>query len=89
MPLGGRSARAPGQGQLRPRPRPLLGRRRDQRQRGGHHHALEQRLAPHFRLPLSRIAKPDYNVADRRALDWNGCDERAQAIYDTLVASLP
>lgn len=50
---------------------------------------LEQRLAPHFRLPLSRIAKPDYNVADRRALDWNGCDERAQALYDSIAASLP
>ncbi len=50
---------------------------------------LERRLAPHFKLRESKIAKPDYNVADRRALDWNACDERAQGIYDSVVASLP
>ena len=50
---------------------------------------LERLLAPHFRLAESRIAKPDYNVADRRSLDWDACAERAQALYDSLAPSLP
>jgi hypothetical protein len=50
---------------------------------------LERLLAPHFRLPLSKIAKPDYNVADRRSIDWNDCDARAQTIYESLRTSLP
>ena len=49
---------------------------------------LEQLLAPHFALPESRIARPDYNVADRRNVDWDACAARARAIYDGLASGL-
>ena len=50
---------------------------------------LERLLAPHFALPESKLAKPDYNVANRRNLDWDACDERARALYDSIAAALP
>ncbi len=50
---------------------------------------LERLVAPHFRLAGDRIAKPDYNVADRRNIDWDGCSSRAQALYDSVGRSLP
>ena len=50
---------------------------------------LERLLAPHFCLADANIAKPDYNVADRRSLDWSGCEQRARAIYTAVIASLP
>jgi hypothetical protein len=46
---------------------------------------LERRLAPHFSLDESRIAKPDYNVADRRNVDWVACEARAEAIYGQVA----
>ena len=50
---------------------------------------LELRLAPHFDLPESKIARPDYNVANRKNLDWDACEARAQSIYNGVVPSLP
>jgi len=50
---------------------------------------LEQRLAPHFHLAPDKIAKPDYNVADRRNVLWDDCDARAGSLYDSLLRSLP
>jgi hypothetical protein len=50
---------------------------------------LERLLAPHFALPEERIARPDYNVADRRNIDWELCEERATRIYDGLRGTLP
>jgi hypothetical protein len=50
---------------------------------------LERALAPHFALPLARIAKPDYNVANRRNVDWDACEARAGALYDACAATLP
>ena len=49
---------------------------------------LERRLAPHFGLPLEKIAEPDYNVAHRRNVDWDACEERAEALYTTTVTTL-
>lgn len=50
---------------------------------------LERLLAPHFALAEDRIARPDYNVADRRNVDWDACEARAQEIYDQLRDTLP
>ena len=50
---------------------------------------LERMLAPHFSLADSRIAKPDYNVANKRNVDWDACEARAQALYEALVSELP
>ena len=50
---------------------------------------LERRLAPHFGLPLERIAAPDYNVAHRRNVDWDACEVRAAELYDEVRAGLP
>ena len=50
---------------------------------------LERLLAPHFLLSDDRIAKPDYNVAARRNVDWDACSERAQAVYENARATLP
>jgi|GEM_PF-903764 len=50
---------------------------------------LEKLLAPHFLLPLSQLYKPDYNVANRRNLDWQACEARAEALYAKLVETIP
>jgi hypothetical protein len=50
---------------------------------------LERKLAPHFALPLDRIARPDYNVANRRNVDWDGCEARGTTLYDSLRPTLP
>lgn len=50
---------------------------------------LERMLAPHFRLADDRIAKPDYNVASKRNVDWDACEVRARSIYDAVASSLP
>lgn len=50
---------------------------------------LERLLAPHFRLAEERIARPDYNVASRKHLDWDACQARADALYAQLAPSLP
>jgi len=50
---------------------------------------LEQLLAPHFRLAPDKIAKPDYNVASKRNVDWDACEERAEAAYAAQLTSLP
>jgi hypothetical protein len=49
---------------------------------------LEGKLAPEFRLAASKIAKPDYNVANKRNVDWAECETRAQAIADAVKPSL-
>ncbi len=49
---------------------------------------LERSLAPHFGLAESRIAKPDYNVADRRNVDWAACEAIARDILTRLESSL-
>ena len=50
---------------------------------------LERKLAGCFRLADHKIAKPDYNVANRRNVDWAACEARAQAIKDLVTPSLP
>jgi hypothetical protein len=50
---------------------------------------LEGLLAPIFKLAPEKIAKPDYNVADKRNLDWDACAARAQAIFDSVLPSIP
>jgi hypothetical protein len=50
---------------------------------------LERLLAPRFALAASKIAKPDYNVADRRNVDWEACGERAQLIFEAVCAGIP
>ena len=50
---------------------------------------LERKLAPHFNLEDSKIAKPDYNVANKRNVDWEECEARAEAIKQAISASLP
>lgn len=50
---------------------------------------LEMLMAPHFHLAAARIAKPDYNVASKRNVDWADCEARAQLRYDGLLLSLP
>lgn len=49
---------------------------------------LERLLAPRFGLHASKIAEPDYNVANRRNVDWAMCEERAAAILASLEPSL-
>jgi hypothetical protein len=49
---------------------------------------LEKLLAPHFQLADERIAKPDYNVASKRSIDWDACEARAQLVYAAQVVGL-
>ena len=46
---------------------------------------LERLLAPRFSLPESRIPKADYNVANRREIDWDTCASRAHSIAQQLI----
>lgn len=48
---------------------------------------LERLLAPHFGLAEDKIARPDYNVASRRNIDWDGCETRAKEQYDALLST--
>lgn len=49
---------------------------------------LERKLAPRFRLADSKIARPDYNVANKRNVDWAQCETRAEAIAQQVEPSL-
>ncbi len=49
---------------------------------------LEGALAPHFGLPPSKIAKPDYNVANKRNVEWEECEARAATIAASLAVSI-
>lgn len=49
---------------------------------------LEQLLAPLFQLAPSMIAKPDYNVADKRNVDWDACAARAEAIFESVHSEI-
>jgi hypothetical protein len=40
-------------------------------------------------LAPEKIAKPDYNVADRRNLDWDACAARAAAIFESARSGVP
>ncbi len=50
---------------------------------------LEALLAPLFALAPDKIAKPDYNVADRRNLDWDACAARAQLVFESVLPGIP
>jgi hypothetical protein len=47
---------------------------------------LERLLAPRFALPESLIPAADYNVANRRKIDWETCASRADSIAKTIAA---
>lgn len=49
---------------------------------------LEYKLAPHFRLDLSKIARPDYNTHDRRNVQWDECEQRADELYKRALATI-
>ncbi len=47
---------------------------------------VERLLAPRFGLPLSKIAKPDYNTYRKSNVDWDACEARAEALVAGLSA---
>lgn len=49
---------------------------------------LEWKLAPLFALPYEKIAKPDYNVANKRNIDWDACEARAEVLAAELSAGI-
>ncbi|MEW5853347.1 MAG: hypothetical protein AB2A00_31495 [Myxococcota bacterium] len=50
---------------------------------------LEGKLAPYFKLPEHKLYRPDYNVANRRHLKWDECEERAEEVFQRLLPTLP
>ena len=50
---------------------------------------LQMKIAPCFGLPDDKMVRPDYNVANRRHLDWNDCFARADELYAKVVESIP
>ncbi len=50
---------------------------------------LQMKLAPYFGLPEHKMPRPDYNVANRRHLDWDECEARADEVFAKLVSTLP
>lgn len=50
---------------------------------------LQAKLAPVFGLPPHKLAKLDYNVANKRHLDWETAEARAEEVYARVVGTLP
>lgn len=50
---------------------------------------LQYKIAACFNLPEDRLAKPDYNVADKRHIDWDDCHGRADVAFQQIVTTLP
>jgi hypothetical protein len=50
---------------------------------------LQYKIAARFNLPEEKLAKPDYNVANKRHLDWDACHQRADALFEQIAATLP
>lgn len=50
---------------------------------------LQGKLAPVFGLPAHKLAKLDYNVANKRHIEWPSCEERAEGVYARIVGTLP
>ncbi len=50
---------------------------------------VQGKLAPVFGLPEHKLAKLDYNVANKRHLDWFACEVRADEVYARIVSTLP
>jgi len=50
---------------------------------------LQAKLAPVFGLPEHKLAKLDYNVANKRHLDWAAAEARAEEVYARVVGTLP
>lgn len=50
---------------------------------------LQMKIAPYFALPEDKMPRPDYNVANRRHLDWETCEARADEHFARLVDTLP
>jgi len=50
---------------------------------------LQYKIAARFSLPEEKLAKPDYNVASKRHLDWDACHQRADALFEQIAATLP
>jgi hypothetical protein len=48
----------------------------------------DEHLAPHFLLPPEKMKRPDYNVANRRHLDWDEARRRADEAYAQLLPTL-
>lgn len=50
---------------------------------------LQHRIAAHFNLAEEKLAAPDYNVANRRHLQWEECERRVDEVYARIAATLP
>ena len=50
---------------------------------------LQAKLAPVFGLPAHKLAKLDYNVANKRHLDWEAAEARAEEVSARVVGTLP
>lgn len=50
---------------------------------------VQAKLAPVFGLPEHKLAKLDYNVANKRHLDWFACEVRAEEVYARIAGTLP
>mgnify|MGYP003383360394 CR=1 FL=1 len=49
---------------------------------------LEEALAPYFQLSPARMNLPDYNVANKRHLDWDACRATAEEAFERLKPTL-
>lgn len=49
---------------------------------------LQRKLAPIFQLPEKRLYKPDYNVANKRRLDWDAGEQRATEMFEKLLPTM-
>jgi hypothetical protein len=50
---------------------------------------VQAKIAGVFGLPPHKLAKLDYNCANKRHIEWDACAERAEEIYARLVGTLP
>ena len=49
---------------------------------------VQLEVAPYFALPKHKLQAPDYNVANRRHLDWDACEARAAEVWERVRPGL-
>lgn len=49
---------------------------------------VQLEVAPYFALPRHKLQAPDYNVANRRHLDWDACEARAAEVWGRVRPTL-
>lgn len=50
---------------------------------------FQMKIAPCFGLPEHKMPRPDYNIANRRHLEWDDCEARAEECFARWLPTIP